>query len=537
MPTVSSRSGSLTEVTQVATPPRESGLSALIRAMQSRRTAAVALLSFSSGLPLGLVWYAIPDWMRSIGIDLRVVGLFTLAQAPWAFKVLWSPLMDRYVPPFWGRRRGWIALCQVALAVLGLVLAGVGDRPEAIWVVGAIAFAIAIASASQDVAYNAYTVDVLRPEEQGVASGAGVAVYRLAMLVSGGAAISLAARIGWPAVNILLALVYLPMLLLTRSAPEPEVQSVPPRSWREAVWEPFLGFLGKPRAIEILAFVFLYKIADQLAQALTRPFLIDMGYNADQRGIALATISAFATVGGAAIGGAITTMIGLGRALWVFGFLQIGSNVGYFFLAGLGAPNPPAMYAAAAFELGTSGLGTGAYAVLLLRITQKRFSATQYALFSSLFAVPRILAGPISGVTVEAIGWQVFYLSTMVLGIPGLLMLARFVPFGVREPAFDAEEPAPPPSGPPLTTSQLVTRGVVGGVAIGAGTLVMAALLAAFDAMRGASDAPFDYGAAFQQTIVPTGVGGWLQLVGILAFGVIGGLFVAAYAAARRRIE
>jgi PAT family beta-lactamase induction signal transducer AmpG len=194
------------------------------------------------------------------------------------------------------------------------------------------------------------------------------------------------------------------------------------------------------------------------------------------------------------------------------------------------------MYAAAAFELGTSGLGTGAYSVLLLRITQKRFSATQYALFSSLFAVPRILAGPISGVTVEAIGWQVFYVSTMVLGIPGLLMLARFVPFGVREPAFDAEEPAPPPSGPPLTTSQLVTRGVVGGVVIGAGTLVMAALLAAFDAMRGASDAPFDYGAAFQQTIVPTGVGGWLQLVGILAFGVIGGLFVAAYAAARRRI-
>jgi PAT family beta-lactamase induction signal transducer AmpG len=503
--------------------------------MRSWRTAAVALLSFSSGLPLGLVWYAIPDWMRSIGVDLRVVGLFTLAQAPWAFKVLWSPVMDRYVPPFWGRRRGWIAITQIALAATGLMLAGVGDRPEAIWVVGAIAFAIAIASASQDVAIDAYAVDVLRREEQGVASGARTAVYRLAMLVSGGAAISAAARLGWPAVNVLLALVYLPMLLLTRWAPEPEVQAVPPRSWREAVWEPFLGFLGKPRALEILAFVFLYKIADQLAQSLTRPFLIDMGYNADQRGIALATISAFATVGGAAVGGAITTVIGLGRALWTFGFLQIGSNVGYFLLAGLGAPNAPAMYGAAAFELGTSGLGTGAYSVLLLRITQKRFSATQYALFSSLFAVPRILAGPISGVTVEALGWQVFYLSTMILGIPGLLMLARFVPFGVREPAFDAEEPAPLPGGPPLTKAQLVTRGVVGGVLIGAGTLAMAALLAAFDTMRTTKGAAFDYATALQQTMFPSGIGGWLQLVGILSFGIIGGLFVAAYAAARRR--
>src|SRR5262245_32704733 len=252
MPNPSRRAVSSAPAATVATRPAEkrpSGMTALVLAMQSWRTAAVTLLSFSSGLPLGLVWYAIPDWMRSIGVDLRVVGLFTLAQAPWAFKVLWSPLMDRYVPPFWGRRRGWIAVCQVALGALGLVLAGVGRRPEAIWVVGAIAFAIAIASASQDIAYNAYTVDVLRPEEQGVASGAGVAVYRLAMLVSGGAAISLAARIGWPAVNVLLALVYVPLLLITWWSPDPEVEPRVPRSWREAIWEPFFGFLAKPRAI------------------------------------------------------------------------------------------------------------------------------------------------------------------------------------------------------------------------------------------------------------------------------------------------
>src|SRR5512139_1944837 len=143
-----------------ATTDKPGALVALARAMRSWRTAAVALLSFSSGLPLGLVWYSIPDWMRSSGVDIRVVGLFTLAQAPWTLKVIWSPLMDRSAPPFWGRRRGWMALTQVALAVLGLMLAGVGGRPDAIWVVGATALDSALSSASQDIAIGAYAVDV-----------------------------------------------------------------------------------------------------------------------------------------------------------------------------------------------------------------------------------------------------------------------------------------------------------------------------------------------------------------------------------------
>ena len=173
---------------------RPGTLESLGHAIRSWRTLSVALLSFSSGLPLGLVWYSIPDWMRSIGVDIRVVGLFSLAQAPWAFKVIWSPLMDRYVPPFWGRRRGWMAVTQIALGVLGLFLAGVGNRPETIWVVGALALAIALASATQDIAIDAYAVEVLRPDEQGAAVGARVALYRAAMVLSGGAAITMAAR-------------------------------------------------------------------------------------------------------------------------------------------------------------------------------------------------------------------------------------------------------------------------------------------------------------------------------------------------------
>jgi PAT family beta-lactamase induction signal transducer AmpG len=410
----------------------------LLQALRSKRTIAVSLLSFASGLPLGLVWYAIPDWMRDIGVDIRVVGLLTVAQAPWSFKVLWSPLMDRYVPPFWGRRRGWMAVTQLALAVLGLLLAGVGERPEAIWVIGALAFAIAIASASQDIAIDAYAVEVLRQEEQGAAVGARLAFYRAAMVVSGGAAITMAARIGWPAVNAMLAMTYVLMLGLTARSPEPEVQPTPPLTLRDAVWLPFPEFLARPRALEILAFVVLYKLGDQLTQSLTRPFLIDMGYDAVHRGIAVATVTVAATIVGTFAGGFVTTLAGLGHALWIFGVLQIFSNAGYFLLARLSAPNVAAMYAATSFELFCSGLGMGAFGVLLLRLTEKRFSATQYALLSSLFALPRVVAGPITGFAVNAAGWPAFFLATMVVGIPGLVMLARFVPPGVREPALDA---------------------------------------------------------------------------------------------------
>jgi PAT family beta-lactamase induction signal transducer AmpG len=515
----------------VTTPADKPGaLTALVAAMRSWRTAAVALLSFSSGLPLGLVWYSIPDWMRDIGVDIRVVGLFTLAQAPWAFKVMWSPVMDRFVPPFWGRRRGWMALTQIALAILGLLLAGVGGHPDAIWVVGAIAFGIAIASASQDIAIDAYAVEVLRKEEQGAAVGARIALYRAAMVISGGAAITAAGRLGWPAVNVLLALVYIPMLALTWRAPEPEEHIEPPRTLREAVWQPFLGFLARHRALEILAFVVLYKFADQLAQALTRPFLIDMGYSADHRGIALATVGMVATIAGAFIGGWVTTLLGLGHSLWLFGVLQVFSNLGYYLLSLAAGPNLPLMYAATSFELFTSGMGTGAFSVLLLRMTQKRFSATQYALFSSLFALPRLLAGPVTGFAVDAIGWPTFFLATMIIGIPGLIMLARFVPPGVREPEFSVERVE---RGAPLTPVALGARGLAGGLIIGASGMALVALLAALKAAREVPGAGFDFGRALLQAAQPAGITDWVQLVGILVFAAIGGLFVAAIGAAR----
>jgi PAT family beta-lactamase induction signal transducer AmpG len=504
-------------------------------AMRSWRTASVVLLSFSSGLPLGLVWIAIPDWMRKNGVDIRIVGLMTLAQAPWTFKFLWSPLMDRYTPPWLGRRRGWAALAQVALFAVTLALAGVGQHPDTPWVVAALALAIAFASATQDIAIDAYAVDVLRPDEQAVAVGARAAVYRMAMMAAGGLAITVAGRFSWPVVNCFLAALYLPMMVVTWKAPEPAGVPPAPRTLREAVWFPFVGFLARRRALPILAFVILYRLSDNLAQSLQRPFLVEMGYSDFDRGLAVATIGLVCTLLGTFLGGAATTPLGLGPALWIFGVLGALANLGYVVLSVHGGVDRPLMYGAIGFEMLSAGLGMGALSVLLLRMTQKRFSATQYALFSSLFGLPRLIAGPICGFAVDAVGWTRFFLFAIAAGFPGLLLLARFAPWGTREPAFEVEEESAERA-QPLSSGALLTRaaaGTAGGIAFAA---VVAALLQALKAMRatpGHPALPFDLGAPLAALASPDGIGGWLTLVGILTFGLVCGLIAAAIAAAR----
>jgi PAT family beta-lactamase induction signal transducer AmpG len=497
---------------------------------RSWRVLSVVLLMFSSGLPLGLVWIAIPAWMARVGIDIKVIGLFTLAQAPWSFKLLWSPSMDRYPLPFLGRKRGWILLCQVALFALGLWLAGVSDHPEAVWVIGALALAIAFASASQDIAIDAYTVEVLRREEHGMATGLRFGFYRAAMLVSGGAAITLAAETSWTLVNVLLALAYVPFMVVTWLAPEPETTPEPPKTLRDAVFGPFLGLLARHRALEILAFVVLYKLSDNLTQALTRPFLVQVGFGDFDVGIATATIGQVAAVAGTFVGGFLTESLGLGRALWIFGFLQLFSNLGYAAVAQVGV-NRPLMYAAQAFELGSSGMGSGAFGVLLLRLTQKRFSATQYALLSSLFTLPRILAGPIAGVLADAMGWRDFFILTVLFGVPGMVMLARFVPWSVRDPVFEVEEPS---RGAPLTRARLLLWSLAGFVATGAVAVAAVGLVGALAGLH--AGRAFDLVGPVSTVFRPASLGEWLRAAGIGVLAVLAGLGTAAILVVRRGV-
>lgn len=503
----------------------------MLAALRSRRTLAVTLLSFSSGLPLGLVWIAVPDWMRSVGIDIRIVGLTTLAHAPWTFKMLWSPVMDRYPIHWLGRRRGWIAACQIGLFGSTLLLALVSRHPEAPWVVIAVLFAIALASASQDIVIDAYAVDVLRPNEQGVAVGARMAVYRVAMnIVSGGLAITLVQWFPWPWVAAGLALLYLPLLLVSGWAPEPEHSPAPPPSLREAVWLPFVGFLRRQRALEILAFVLLYKLGDNLGEALLRPFLSDMGYDNLDRGIGLTTVGWVSTVGGTLAGGALTPILGLGRCLWIFGFLQIFSNVGYILLA-QSPVNLPLMYAAMAFESVSKGMGMGAFGVLLLRMTQKRFSATQYALFSSMFALPRLVAGPVTGLIVHAVGWVPFFWFTIVMGLPGMVLLARFVPLGTRDPSFTIEAAR---ERPPLGRSAVLLRSLAGG---GAGFLFALLTLGVLSSVETAGTESFDLRSAVGAILAPTRVEETLELLGALTFGSVSGLLTGAVVAVRHGLS
>jgi PAT family beta-lactamase induction signal transducer AmpG len=510
--------------------PNPKGLHAIVLAMRSWRTASVAIMSFASGLPLGLVYVAIPDWMRSIGVDIKVVGLITLAQAPWSFKVLWAPLLDRFVPPFLGRRRGWAAIAQVALFVLTIGMAGIAGHPDSPWVIGALAMAIAFAGATQDIAIDAYAVDVLRQEEQGVAAGFRTAAYLMAMRLAGAFAITLAAWSSWRVVLVVLAFSYLVMLVATALAPKPEEAAEPPRSMRDAVWQPFVGFLARPLSLQILGFVVCFKFADVLANALLRPFLHDMGYNEVDRGLVLGLVTWICTAVGAVLGGVMTTGLGIGRALWTFGLIQAFSNVGYIAVA-MSPVNRPLMLAATGFETLTSGMGTGAFSVLLLRLTQKRFSATQYSLMSSLFALPRILAGPIAGFMADAIGWVAFFWFSIVAAAPGLLFLQRFAPLSGKEPDLTLEAA---PATRPMSARALAVAGTAAGVLVLLGATVLSAILSALRGMRADPPQAFDLLVPLSNLVRLETVGDVVRVAGLVSIGAIGGLFTAAVLAAKR---
>lgn len=394
-----------------------------LRIFQQPRSLTLLILGFASGLPLALTSGTLQAWMTVADIDLKTIGFFSLVGQAYVFKFLWSPLMDRYTPPFLGRRRGWLLLTQLLL-LIAIAAMGLLDPGHHLRAMAALAVLIAFASASQDIVFDAWKTDVLPAEERGSGAAISVLGYRLAMLVSGGLALWLADRwLGWQATYWLMAALLVPCIIATLLASEPSAAIPVPKTLEQAVVAPLRDFFGRNNAWLILLLIVMYKLGDAFAMSLSTTFLIrGVGFDAGQVGVVNKSLGLFATIVGALYGGLLMQRMSLFRALLIFGILQGASNAGYWLLS-VTDKQMVTMAAAVFFENLCGGMGTAAFVALLMTLCNKSFSATQFALLSALSAVGRVYVGPIAGWFVEAYGWPAFYLFSVLAAVPGILLL------------------------------------------------------------------------------------------------------------------
>lgn len=381
-------------------------------------------LGISSGIPLLVTSSTLQAWMTDEKIDLAVIGMFSLVGLPYTVKFLWSPFLDRYIPPFFGRRRGWILIFQILLMLA--IGAFYFVRPaESPWIVAFLAALVSFFSASQDVVVDAYRRELLRDEELGLGSSLAVNGYRIGMLVSGAFALFLADRISWNCVYLLLAASLLIGVITTCLGPNPEGHIIPPQSLREAILEPFTDYFKRRGAFEILAFVVLYKIGDVMAANMATPFILKIGFTKTDLAVIAQTFGIFATVAGSLIGGILMIRIGIHRSLWIFGILQAVSTLSFSALDSIGAYYS-LLISTITFENLTSGMGVSAFTAFMASLCNKRFTATQYALLSSLMGVPRTIVSSPTGYLAGYLGWTYFFIFCAAAAIPGLIFLFRY---------------------------------------------------------------------------------------------------------------
>ena len=389
---------------------------------KSRRIGMMLILGFSSGLPLALTGGTLQAWMAVVGVDLRTIGVFSLVGLPYTLKFLWSPFMDRYVPPWLGRRRGWMISTQFAL-FLGIVAMAFGSPQHGVGTVALLALFVAFASASQDIVVDAYRTDLLQQVERGAGTAVYVMGYRIAMLVSGALALILSDRIGWQNTYLVMAAVMVIGMLGALFGPEPELQTKPPTSLREAVWGPLKDFFSRTGAVTILLFIVLYKLGDAYAGTLTTAFLIrGAGFSPTDVGTVNKGLGLISLIVGATLGGSLMVRLGLFRSLLYFGILQAVSNLSFMVLAWVGKSYPMMIFAVA-FENLAGGMGTSAFVAFLMGLCNHRYSATQFALLSSLAVLGRVFISPTSGYIVELTSWGSFFFITALTALPGLWML------------------------------------------------------------------------------------------------------------------
>lgn len=416
--------------------------------------ATLLVLGFSSGLPFYLTSKTLQGWMTTAQVDLATIGFFSLVTLPYSLKFAWAPVMDRYIPPFLGRRRGWVLITQILL-LLAIAAMALHDPRTGLKMLAINAIAIAFFSASQDISLDAYRTDVLETREMGAGAAVFVMGYRIAMITTGALAFFLADRIPWNTVYALISLLMIIGIVATFLASEPVLNDAPPKTLAEAVVLPFADFfqrVGVLRALLVLLFIVLYKYSDSLAGSMTTPFLLKTGFSQSEVGAVFLGAGVIATILGVVAAGAAIGKFGINKSLWLFVIFQGLSNLTYYGLS-LTEKNRAFMVGAVVTENFGLGLVTGAMTAYLMTMCNKRFTATQFALLSSLMAASRdILVAP-AGKLVEAAGWPGFFITTVAMAIPPLLLLPFVAPWSREAPigaAAHTGETIPARAHPPL---------------------------------------------------------------------------------------
>jgi MFS transporter, PAT family, beta-lactamase induction signal transducer AmpG len=400
-----------------------------LQAMLNKRMLICIFTGFSSGLPLYILISLLPAWLKSEGVSLKEIGLFALIGLPFTWKFLWAPLFDRFTLPL-GRRRGWLLLTQIGL-LLALPLFGFFHPQLDISTIAFFCLLVAFLSASQDVVLDAYRRELLPDVELGLGNAVHVNAYKIASLVPGSLSLILADHMDWSSVFMLTALFMLPGVVMTLLISEPTLKSVAPKTLRAAVVEPFQEFItrnGLKSALTVLLFIFLYKLGDSMATALATPFYLEMGFSKTEIGLVAKNAGLWPSVIGGMLGGIWMMRLGINRALWIFGVVQMIAILGFAWLATVGH-SLPWLALVIGFESLGVGLGTAAFVAYIAYTTNPLYTATQFALFTSLAAVPRTFVNAATGYLVEYFGWVNFFVLCFVLAIPGMLLLLKVAPW------------------------------------------------------------------------------------------------------------
>jgi PAT family beta-lactamase induction signal transducer AmpG len=407
-----------------------------LKTIFSLKMLAMFTLGFASGFPFYVVRDVLKLWLTDVNVDLGTIGLFSAVALPYTWKFIWAPAMDGITPPFLGRRRGWMLMTQVGLLIL-IAAMGQLDPTKSLKMMAVVAFCIAIFSASQDIALDAFRREYLTDEELGLGTGIWMNSWRFGMYASTGTAFLLSDKIGYPAVHVILSLMMGTGIITTLLVPEPDIETGGPLTLQEAVVEPFREFFSRGGAWWVLAFILLYKVGDNMAGAMNIPYILKMGFTKQEYFVIVKGIGMMALFGGAFLGGIVMVRLGIANSLWVFGLLQAVSTA-FFALLMIVGKNHVLLTGIVAFEFLATGLGQAAYASYMAVQTNKRFTATQYAMMTSLMAVPGTAAAAITGYMAEYLGWITFYIICALIAVPGMLLLMRIAPWGSSNDEIDA---------------------------------------------------------------------------------------------------